>query len=159
MIVLGWLLVLGLLTFFFSDYLSQQQNPNQELSLIQGEDGMREVRLQRNRAGHYIASGSINGEPVTFILDTGATHISIPGQVARRLDLEAGMAIPVDTANGQIEVYLTRLDSVNLGGIELHDIRANINPYMDMEAILLGMSYLKHLHFSQEGDQLIIRQY
>ncbi len=158
MIIIGWLLALGLLTLFFSEYLSRQQNPNQDLARIEGSDA-REVRLQRNRYGHYVASGLINGEPVTFILDTGATHISIPADVARRLNLKAGMAIPVETANGQIEVYVTRLDSVSLGGVESHNVRANINPYMDADEVLLGMSFLKHLHFSQEGAELIIRQY
>ncbi len=159
MIILGWLLVLGLLTLFFSDYLAKQQNPNQQLRTATAPNGQSEVRLQRNRYGHYVASGLINGQPVTFLLDTGATHISIPASVARRLNLEAGLAIPVETASGQVEVFATRLDSVSLGNIEVNNVRANINPYMDMEEILLGMSFLKHLDFSQQGDQLIIRQY
>lgn len=159
MIILGWLSVLGLLTLYFSDFLDKQYNPNQELTVTQISGGAEEVRLQRNRYGHYVASGAINNQPVTFLLDTGATHISIPGRVARELGLEAGLRMPVATANGQIEVYSTSLDTVTLGGIELTNVRANINPYMDMDDILLGMSFLKHLNFSQEGDQLIIRQY
>lgn len=159
MIILGWITVLGLLTLFFSDYLTRQYNPNQELTVTQAKDGAVEVRLQRNRYGHYVATGTINNQPVTFLLDTGATHISVPGRVARDLGLEPGMRMPVATANGQIDVYATRLDSVSLGGIELSNVRANINPYMDMDDILLGMSFLKHLNFSQHGDQLIIRQY
>lgn len=159
MIILGWITVLGLLTVFFSDYLTRQYNPNQELTITRTNNGAAEVRLQRNRYGHYVATGTINNQPVTFLLDTGATHISVPGRVARELGLEAGMRMPVATANGQIDVYATRLDSVNLGGIELSNVRANINPYMDMDDILLGMSFLKHLNFSQQGDQLIIRQY
>lgn len=159
MIILGWITVLGLLTVFFSDYLTRQYNPNQELAITRTNNGAAEVRLQRNRYGHYVATGTINNQPVTFLLDTGATHISVPGRIARELGLEAGMRMPVATANGQIDVYATRLDSVNLGGIELSNVRANINPYMDMDDILLGMSFLKHLNFSQQGDQLIIRQY
>ncbi len=159
MIILGWLMVLGLLTLFFSDYLAKQRNPNQQLQTATSPNGQSEVRLQRNRYGHYVASGLINQQPVTFLLDTGATHISIPAKVARRLNLNAGLAMPVETANGTVEVYATRLDSVSLGEVVVNDVRANINPYMDMEEILLGMSFLKHLDFSQQGDQLIIRQY
>jgi len=157
MIILCWIVLLGLLTIYFSRYLEQQNNPNQNLTATQNGQA-NEVQLQRNRYGHYVASGLINSQEVTFILDTGATDISIPEKVAQKLRLKAGIKIPVNTANGQINVYATTLNSVSLGSIELNDIRANINPYMQGEEILLGMSFLKHLHFSQQGDQLLIRQ-
>lgn len=161
MVILGWLLVVGLMTVFFSKYLDKQNNPNQALS--QNQNGSqtkayKEVELQRNRYGHYVATGMINNQPVVFMLDTGATSISIPEKIAQRLNLKPGLKIPVDTANGEIDVYATRLDRVGLGAIELHDVRANINPFMEGEEILLGMSFLKHLDFSQKGDKLLIRQ-
>ena len=158
MTVLGWVFVLGLLTVYFSEYLDKQHNPNQNLALNQAGNH-KEVQLQRNRYGHYVATGMINNKSVVFILDTGATDISIPEKVARRLKLKAGIKIPVYTANGQIDVYATILDRVSLGAIELHDVSANINPFMQGEEILLGMSFLRHLDFSQEGDKLLIRQY
>ena len=157
MIIAGWVLVLGLLTFYFSDFLADQHNPNQLLETAQTANA-KEVRLERNRFGHYVATGSINDSPVTFLLDTGATQISIPANIAKRLQLKAGIAVPVMTANGQIDVYMTRLNRVSLGDIEVRDVRANINPYMDTDEILLGMSFLKHLDFSQQGNELIIRQ-
>jgi aspartyl protease family protein len=162
MTFLGWIVLLGLLTILFSKYLDRQNNPNQNLALktLKSQTGInQEVQLQRNRYGHYVANGMINNHPVVFILDTGATEISIPEKVAQRLKLKAGMKIPVNTANGEIDVFATRLERVGLGAIELHDIRANINPFIQGEEILLGMSFLKHLHFSQEGDKLLIRQY
>jgi aspartyl protease family protein len=158
MVVLGWVLALGLLSTYFSGYLDEQNNPNQDLALNQ-IGTQKEVELQRNRYGHYVASGTINNHPVTFMLDTGATDISIPEKIAQRLGLKAGIKFYVDTANGEIDVYATRLDRVGLGPIELNNISANINPYFEGEEILLGMSFLKHLHFSQEGDKLLIRQY
>jgi aspartyl protease family protein len=158
MVILGWILVLGLLTLFFSDYLDKQHNPNQNLALNQTGIN-KEIELQRNRYGHYVANGTINNQAVVFILDTGATDISIPEKIAQRLNLKAGLKIPVSTANGEITVYATKLKRVGLGPIELHNISANINPYFKGDEILLGMSFLKHLHFSQEGDKLLIRQY
>ena len=158
MTILGWILVLGLLTVYFSSYLDKQNNPNQDLSFSQTAQ-FKQVHLQQNRYGHYVASGMINNKPVVFMLDTGATDISIPEKVAQKLKLKAGIKIPVHTANGQIDVYATTLDHVSLGAIKLHNIRANINPYMQGEEILLGMSFLKHLDFSQQGKQLLIRQY
>jgi aspartyl protease family protein len=158
MTVFAWIVVLGILTAYFSRFLDQQNNPNQNLSSSQTEQ-YKQIQLQRNRYGHYVASGRINGKAVVFIVDTGATDISIPEKIAQKLRLKPGLRMPVHTANGQIDVYATVLDRVSLGDIELHNIRANINPYMQGEEILLGMSFLKHLDFSQQGDQLLIRQY
>lgn len=158
MTVFAWIVVLGIMTAYFSRFLDQKNNPNQDLSSTQTND-YTQVQLQRNRNGHYVATGKINSKPVVFIVDTGATDISIPEMLAQRLRLKPGLRMPVDTANGQIDVYATTLDRVSLGEIELHNIRANINPYMQGDEILLGMSFLKHLDFSQQGDQLVIRQY
>ena len=95
----------------------------------------------------------INSTEVVFLLDTGATDITIPEKIAQKLRLKAGIKIPVQTANGQTVVYATTLDSVSIGEIELHGVNANINPYMQGEEVLLGMSFLRHLDFAQQGEQ------
>ena len=69
------------------------------------------------------------------------------------------MQVEVSTANGTIPVNMTTLGRVQIGNIVLNNVRAHINPYMDEEEILLGMTFLKHLEFTQRGDQLILRQY
>jgi len=159
MIYVSWLLVLGLLFLFFNHFIDKQHNPNQELNTQYNQDGTREVILQRNRNGHYVATGTINGQPVIFFLDTGATMVSIPERVANRLNLERGTPMLVSTANGTATVYRTQLDNIALGEIKLHQVRASINPSILSEEILLGMSFLKHLEFTQRGDVLILRQY
>lgn len=156
MVTVAWLILLGMLTWFFNDYLNQQHNPNENVLSYQNA-GVTEVVLERNRYGHYVASGKINGVPVTFILDTGATMVSVPGELAKKLSLEQGPVMHVNTANGVIPVHSTILDEVELGDIVLTGVRANINPYMEDE-ILLGMSFLKQLDFSQQGEQLTLRQ-
>lgn len=156
MITLAWLLFLALLTFGFNNYLEQQNNPNQDISATWDKD-VAEVRLIQNRYGHYLATGQINQTAVTFLLDTGATLISIPGSVARQLKLKKGYAAQSKTANGTITVYDTRLSSVGIGAIELHDIRATINPHMEGNEILLGMNFMKHLEMSQKDKELILR--
>jgi aspartyl protease family protein len=159
MLIVAWVAALGLLSLLFSNVLDQQRNPNARLDTMQGKDGSREIRLQRNRNGHYLASGSINGQTVEFMLDTGASDVSIPEAVARRIGLQRGIPKFYETANGTIKAYATRLDSLGLGEIKLQQIRASINPHMEGETILLGMSVLKQLEFTQRGDTLIIRQY
>lgn len=159
MIVAAWVLVLGLFVLFFGGWLDRQHNPNRHLEERAGADGAQEVVLLRNRAGHYVASGRIDGHPVRFLLDTGATTVSIPGAMARRLGLRPGPAQIASTAAGEVTTYRTRLHEVELGGIQLRDVAANINPRMEGEEALLGMSFLKHLELTQRGNQLTLRQY
>lgn len=157
MYVAFWLVVLGLLTLFFNNWYERQQNPNRQLETRATAD-YSEISLERNRYGHYVASGRINGYDVVFLLDTGASDVSIPQHIADRLDLEPGRRIPYQTANGIAYGYATQLDRVALGGIELHNVRGHINPNMDSDKILLGMSFLKNLEFTQRGQTLTLRQ-
>ncbi len=61
------------------------------------------------------------------------------------------------TANGMVTAWLTRLDSVSIGPIVVRDVTASINPGMGDMEILLGMSVLKRIEFTQRGDTLILR--
>jgi aspartyl protease family protein len=158
MTVLAWLVVLGLLSAFFSGWLEERNNPNQQVRSQMRADGVREVVLRQNRAGHYVANGAINGHSVTFLLDTGATSVSVPANVARRLGLKSGAPLRARTANGTITTYATRLDNVRLGNIQLENVRADINPHMRGEEVLLGMSFLRKLEFTQRNRELTIRQ-
>ncbi len=159
MLIVAWAAGLGMLSLLFSNIIDKQRNPNTQIETVQSVEGSREIRLQRNRYGHYHASGTINGQPVEFMLDTGASDVSIPDGVARRVGLKRGVEKYYETANGTITAYATSLDSVGLGGLKLRRVRASINPHMEGETILLGMSVLKQLEFTQRGDTLIIRQY
>ena len=159
MIIAAWLIVLGLLTLFFNNLLEEQHNPNQDLQGRILESGTREVQLIRNRAGHYVTPGEINQHKVTFMLDTGATNVSIPENIANRMGLQKGYPLSVNTANGVIQVYSTRLQELRIADIVLQDISANINPYMDDEGVLLGMNVLKKLELIQRGETLTLRQY
>ncbi|GGO68801.1 retropepsin-like aspartic protease family protein [Bowmanella pacifica] len=153
--ILTWVSALGLLTLLFDKQLARQFNPNDApSSYMQGSKTS--VKLKRNRQGHYVTSGLINGQPVVFLLDTGATQVSVPLHLAQRLGLNAGQRFWVNTANGRIEVASTQLDSVHIGNIELNNISANLNPGMQSDEILLGMSALKQLEFSQSGDVLTL---
>ena len=159
MMVLAWIVLLGLGALFFGDVLERQFNPNQSLETRYGENGAREVVLQRNKFGHYVTAGSINGEPVTFMLDTGATGVAVPVDVAEQLNLRRGRPFRTQTANGVATSYATTLTEVAVGDIALQEVSAAIVPGLADGQILLGMSFLKHIEFTQRGDTLILRQY
>ncbi|MBL3588840.1 MAG: TIGR02281 family clan AA aspartic protease [gamma proteobacterium endosymbiont of Lamellibrachia anaximandri] len=158
MIFAAWALLLGLLALFFSDQLERQNNPNRNLANTSVESGPKEIVLLRNRAGHYVAPGLINGTPVIFLLDTGATNVAVPASLAERLTLKRGAQSISLTANGRVKTWLTRLDQVQLGSIIRQDVRATIMPGMAGDEVLLGMSFLKHLELVQKGKTLILRQ-
>ncbi|MBD3610337.1 MAG: retroviral-like aspartic protease family protein [Gammaproteobacteria bacterium] len=155
MVIAAWILVVLLATGLFERLLDKQHNPNQ------GRHNMSqaEVTLKRNRYGHYVASGLINGQEVVFFIDTGASDVSIPISVAEKLQLAKGARAIYNTANGPITAYRTTLDSIQLGGITLHNIHASINPMEKDEVILLGMSFLRHLEFTQRGNTLTLTPY
>ncbi len=159
MIVIAWLLVLGLLTLFFNRWLEQQRNPNQDVKSFVSTDGLQQVVLKRNRSGHYVATGKINGTQVEFLLDTGATLVAVPERLAHYLGLRRGAPMVATTANGRVTAYTTVLDQVELGGIMLRRVRASIMPGMEGAEALLGMSFLKQLELIQRNDTLILRQY
>lgn len=159
MVILAWVAGLGFLTYFFQQTIEKRFNPNSQLAeqSLAAEAG--EVSLRRNAKGHYVASGQINGTPVVFLLDTGATDVAIPEALADRLRLVRQAGGFSQTANGVVPVWSTRLDEVRLGGIRMQSVRASIVPSMDADdAVLLGMSFLKHLDWEQTGGLLTIRQ-
>jgi aspartyl protease family protein len=157
MVIAAWMLLAGLLTMVFSKVLERQHNPNQQVQINPRSDGFKEIVLGRNRLGHYVATGKINGIEVEFLLDTGATNIAIPQQVATKLRLNRGAPLMTYTANGIVRTYATTLDHVALGSISATGVTANINPHMGGNQVLLGMSFLKQFELLQCGDQLTIR--
>ena len=158
MIIAAWVLALGLLAFAFEHHLSSRSNPNQNLQGRVSEGGAREVVLDRNRGGHYVAPGRINGEPVTFIIDTGASDVSIPAHLGEELGLQPGASLVYRTANGRIQAHATRIETLTLGPLELHDVRASLNPAMGERDVLLGMSALESLELEQRQGRLTLRQ-
>ena len=78
MALVASLLLLGLFYFYFESSLQARNNPNQQLQIAPGS----ELVLKRSRNGHYFFPGAINGQPVTFLLDTGATLVSVQAHLA-----------------------------------------------------------------------------
>jgi aspartyl protease family protein len=155
---LAWIVAIALLMYFFQGELDKQFNPNSQPEVRLSDNGLAEVILIQNRQGHYVTDGAINESTVTFLLDTGATQVSIPAHIADELQLESYGSYPVQTANGSVLVYRTKIDQLSIGNIFLYNVAAHINPAMKSDEILLGMSALKKIEFSQLGKQLTLRE-
>jgi len=157
MMVIAWILAIALLTLIFGVWDEKRTNPNSAPDSYRTQEAI-EVTLQRNRYGHYLVSGSVNYKEALFILDTGATLVAVPGELQNELGLIAGNVHYSNTANGTAKAYSTVIDHLAIGDIILTNVRASIIPNMQGREILLGMSVLKQLEFSQKGDQLTLRQ-
>ena len=143
-------LVIGLTALFWA-----LERPGRGGIVMQagGEQAM--VVIRADRSGHYVARGEINGEPVRFLVDTGATDVALSESQARSLGLEFGPRIALSTAGGPSTGWMTRIDEVRIGGLRRRDVRATITS-APMDSVLLGMSFLRHYRLEQDGDELVI---
>jgi len=156
MLLAAWVIGLALLTWVFGLWEANQENPNRNPQSYR-QEGVQHLVLERNRAGHYVVSGQVNREPAVFLLDTGATDVVVSQDLAEKAGLSAGARQWAQTANGRIQVRATQLDRLALGPIELYNVNASINSAMSGNKVLLGMSALGQVEFSQQGGQLTLR--
>jgi len=113
--------------------------------------------MQKNSYGNFVGFGSINGKGVRFIADTGATLVIVPEKIAQQIGLSKGKPMSFTTAGGVVIHYATNLDSVTLGPIELRNVPAAINPAIQDDIVLLGMSALGLLDVQMQQGNLVLR--
>ena len=151
---LYWAAIVAILLGLTALYQAMQRSDG-GMSLQQDAQGRQLTILNRKRNGHFQADGHINGHPVSFLVDTGATDVAVSVELARAIGLEFGPQLTLMTAAGPTQGWMSRLESVAVGAAVLHDVRATIAPGLGSEA-LLGMSFLKHFSLVQDGDTLVI---
>lgn len=120
----------------------------------------KEVHVFRNQRGMYTTVGSINGMPVSFLVDTGASMVAMNADQARRLGIDFrvdGDPATVVTASGRAEAWKVRLDSVKVGDLEVKRVDAVIMDGEEPSTTLLGMSYLGKLDINNDGQLMTLR--
>jgi aspartyl protease family protein len=123
-----------------------------------GEDSPRQsVTLAADTRGHFITEGAVNGKPVRFVVDTGATVVALPASDAERLgiDYRRGQLVMTRTAAGLVPVYRVRLDSVRLGGIEIAAVDGVVIE-QGLDIALLGMSFLNRVEMRNDGQLMVL---
>ena len=113
----------------------------------------REIVMTAGSGGHFTAGGTINGKQVRFLVDTGATLVSLGKDDAERLgvDLAGARRGNAQTANGPVPVWLVTLNSVRIGEVELSNVGAAVLPQA-MPMVLLGNSFLTRMNMKRDND-------
>lgn len=117
------------------------------------------VSLTADARGHFTAAGSLNGYPVSFLVDTGATSIAISADEARRMgiDYRAGQAVPVGTAAGVMRAWRVTFNTVKVGSITVNQVEGMVVE-SGLSMPLLGMSFLNRMEMRREGQTMTLIQ-
>lgn len=115
------------------------------------------VTMAAGAGGHFMVDGQINGGAIRFLVDTGATAVSIPASEAIRLhiDYRKGRPGTTQTAAGPTPAYLVRLDSVRIGGIELQNVEAIVIE-QGLNVALLGNTFLNRMEMRRDGATMTL---
>ena len=115
------------------------------------------IVLVAGLGGHFITAGQINGKAVQFMVDTGATSVAMGAQDAERtgINFRVGQPVMMSTANGSVQGYRIKLDSVRVGDVEVFGVEAVVTP-QPMPFMLLGNSFLTRFQMLRENDQMTL---
>jgi len=147
--------LIGIFSLFTPGLGPNLKNISLPQTEITAENSAR-VILQQGESGHYLFVGEINSKKVKFLLDTGATYVTIPPSVASYLGLFLNGSHYVHTANGKSLSHSTIIPNIKVGGISLNNIKGGIPKGMGGDKILLGMSFLKELKIIQENRKVTL---
>ena len=115
------------------------------------------IVLVAGMGGHFMTAGQINGKAVQFMVDTGATSVAMGAQDAERtgINFRTGQPVMMSTANGNVQGYRIKLDSVRVGDVEVFGVDAVVTP-QPMPYMLLGNSFLTRFQMLRENDQMTL---
>jgi aspartyl protease family protein len=117
------------------------------------------IVLTAGTGGHFMTQGSINGQAVHFMVDTGATSVAMGVADAQRIGLnyKAGQLGWSSTANGMVTMWRVKLHSVRIGDVEIHDVDGAVLP-SGMSHVLLGNSFLNRFQMKRDNDQMVLER-
>ncbi|UJO99965.1 MAG: retroviral-like aspartic protease family protein, partial [Nitrosomonas sp.] len=136
-------------------YSQSQPASVQEVQQPAAVIGSGKMELKQTRDGHYFSSGTVNGAPVVFMVDTGATVVSISAEIAARAGIRECAPRQVLTANGQVNACVATVPEVTFGSFRLTQVDVMVMPNMPGDA-LLGMNVLRNFRIEQAGKVMRI---
>lgn len=150
----GLILAMVVIVYGFRDVLTREMMPDRAMVTESGA-----IAVRRGSGGHFRTTIDVNGAPVRFLIDTGATGIVLAQSDARAAGIDPDVLAFDDTAitaNGRVAIAPVRLDRMSFGGMEFRDIPAQVNGGV-LDVSLLGMSFLNRFdRIEIRGDTLIL---
>jgi aspartyl protease family protein len=133
-------------------------SPTKVASAANHQTAVNYATVPTNDRGHMVADGEVNGMPIRFTVDTGATFITLPVREAIRLaiDYKSGQKVTMETANGEMVGYRLKLDTVRVGELAVYGVDAVITENDSLPIALLGMSFLNRVDMKREGTILTL---
>jgi len=116
------------------------------------------VKIYPDSMGMFYTSGYIDRKATRFLVDTGATFVTLSGDKAKSLsiDFKRGKPGTTQTASAIVPVWQVRLKSVEVGGITVRDVEATVIEGDQPVDVLLGNSFLRHTRIQHSGAVLEI---
>lgn len=126
---------------------------------VKGKGSGNKIVLTADSQGHFIGAGKINGQAMQFVVDTGATAVSLGANEAERMGINYKNAeqVRLGTANGNAVGWRVRLASVRVGDVELPGVEAIITP-ASLPYVLLGNSFLTQFQMTRTNDQMVLER-
>lgn len=117
----------------------------------------RQISLPMGAGGHFTTIGMVNGQVTSFLVDTGATSVTISQIEAEKLGLRYmyGKRLVTMTANGVVPAYQIQLATMRIGDIEVRDVDAIVIPGT-IPHVLLGNSFLNRFQMRRENDVMTL---
>lgn len=117
------------------------------------------IVLPVSSGGHFFSQGSINGRPVNFMVDTGASSVALGAPTADRLGIAYRKVQPdlAMTAGGSVPMWRVKLASVRVGDVELREVDAAVLA-VDMPYVLLGNTFLTRFQMRRENDSMVLER-
>ena len=112
------------------------------------------IIISADRRGHYSGAGMINNHKMEFMIDTGATRVAVPSELAKRTGLKFGMPVVSNTAAGNVRAFQTTIPTLTIGSITLYNTHAVILDKLDQ--VLIGMTVLKRFKVTQFDGKMVI---
>jgi aspartyl protease family protein len=152
-VVAFWLVLMAVLYGVFSHFEKSRQARFAPYTLASGE-----LVIPRGRDGHFRVPGSVNGHPVQFLVDTGASLVTVSEGFARAAGLRGGVPVTFRTANGELPGRVLREIPVEAGGMSPGTVRVAVGLVGHDDAMaLLGQSFLSRFDIGIRGKEMVLR--